>query len=179
MTTVRCGECGGRKSNGDPCRIVTGGGKCAWHDERPENERPGRKTGTPNAGEAKKRTKTGTGHIEVRVGPGEYLIEHRIIAARAVGKPLPSTVQVHHVNGDPTDNRPENLVVCEDAAYHKLLHRRQRALDATGDPDKVKCIICGEWEDPEDIYIHGTSGRHRECHRRRELKRRREKRRQA
>jgi DNA-directed RNA polymerase sigma subunit (sigma70/sigma32) len=31
---------------------------------------------------------------------------------------------VHHVNGDRSDNRPANLVICEDQSYHQLLHQR-------------------------------------------------------
>jgi len=66
---------------------------------------------------------------------------HVRIAETALGKPLPLGAQVHHLNEDGTDNRNNNLVICEDLAYHRLLHVRTRIVRAGGDPDKER--ICG------------------------------------
>ena len=70
--------------------------------------------------------------------------EHRYLAAKALGKALPDKAVVHHHNGK---QRGGDLVLCEDNAYHKLLHVRQRAYEATGDPNKRKCPLCKEWDD--------------------------------
>lgn len=46
------------------------------------------------------------------------------IALKALGKPLPFNACIHHVNGKHWDNRNCNLVICENNAYHMLLHSR-------------------------------------------------------
>lgn len=69
------------------------------------------------------------GYIRVHVGDNQYRMEHVLMAEKALGKPLPPEAVVHHVNGDPGDNKtPWNLVVCPDQDYHLLLHRRAQAL---------------------------------------------------
>jgi hypothetical protein len=68
---------------------------------------------------------------------------HRVIAARALGRPLPATAIVHHANGDKHDNASSNLVICENADYHALLHRRMRVVRAGGNPNtQTICSRC-------------------------------------
>lgn len=67
---------------------------------------------------------------------------HRIRAERALGKPLPSGAQVHHVDGTRRDDSV--LVICQDHRYHKLLHQRMRVIAAGGNPNTDKlCPRCG------------------------------------
>lgn len=73
----------------------------------------------------------------------DYVREHILIAEAAIGKYLPDGAVVHHVNGIRNDNRNSNLVICENDQYHRLLHARQRVLDAGGDPNTDKiCSAC-------------------------------------
>lgn len=97
------------------------------------------------------------------------------MAVDALGRTLPNGAEVHHVNGDPSDNRPTNLVVCEGVRYHKLLHYRQRALAESGNANHMRCSICKKWGDPtsDDMWVHQWRclAMHRSCnaryHRRR------------
>ena len=63
---------------------------------------------------------------------------HIVIAETVIGKPLPKGAEVHHVDGDGYNNAHANLVICQDSAYHKLLHVRARVLKAGGDPNTHK-----------------------------------------
>ena len=42
-------------------------------------------------------------------GNGGYALEHRVQMARALGRPLHPNETVHHINGNPADNRISNL----------------------------------------------------------------------
>ena len=86
------------------------------------------------------RYKDAKGYISVHVG-NKTIREHRLVAEKALGKPLPPNAQVHHIDGDRTNNSPDNLVICQDTAYHKLLHRNQEIVNAGGAPGEH--LICG------------------------------------
>lgn len=69
----------------------------------------------------------------------EYV--HRVRAERALGKPLPDGAEVHHLDG--TKNADAPLVICQDVAYHRLLHMRERLLRRGGNPNTEKwCSDC-------------------------------------
>jgi hypothetical protein len=86
-----------------------------------------------------------------------------IIAELVWGKLLPPGAVVHHVNGIKDDDRPKNLVICENQAYHQLLHERIKAQEATGDPHKRRCKTCKAWDDPEKLKKTGESWVHPVC----------------
>jgi hypothetical protein len=94
-----------------------------------------------------------------------YTFEHILIAEKVLGKYLPEKAVIHHINGNKSDNRNENLVICEDGGYHQTLHRRMRAYKACGHADWRKCRYCYKYDDPKNMYYNPNQsmGYHREC----------------
>lgn len=84
---------------------------------------------------------------------------HVLIAEKALGKPLPSGAEVHHVDENRLNNGPFNLVVCPDHAYHALLHMRTKAFAACGNFAWRKCKQCKQWDATDNlkVYRYGPS----------------------
>lgn len=88
-----------------------------------------------------------------------YVLEHVLVAERALGKYLPAGAVIHHFPKLPS----EQLVICQDDTYHKLLHQRQRAFFACGHANWRKCYICKQYDAPDRLILRDP--RHGACHR--------------
>jgi hypothetical protein len=99
------------------------------------------------------------GYVEIYQNKKSYILEHIFIAEKALGKPLPPKAVVHHVDENKTNNFPNNLVICQNNIYHKLLHKRLRALNICGHADWEICQFCKKYDDPKNL-IH-TKDKHK------------------
>ena len=88
--------------------------------------------------------------------------EHISVAEKAFGGPLPNGSVVHHVDENKLNNKNSNLVVCK-IGYHKLIHQRTDAFNASGNADWRRCNICKKYDDPKNLYVRGTSAVHNRC----------------
>ena len=60
------------------------------------------------------------GYVRVKVAEGSatWRPEHQLVMERILGRSLARGEVVHHINGVRSDNRPENLHLCESHAEH-------------------------------------------------------------
>lgn len=61
---------------------------------------------------------------------GRYVLEHRYVLAKKIGRPLMAHESPHHKDGNPRNNKPANLEL------RRLKHGR-------GSTDKISCPSCG------------------------------------
>ena len=96
------------------------------------------------------------GHPRARNG---YVLEHILKAEKALGKPIPKKHPIHHFD-------KTQLVICENAKYHHLLHIRTKALRACGHANWRKCTFCKQYDSPDKLFIPKSISSgvcHREC----------------
>lgn len=67
---------------------------------------------------------TKLGYVRINVG-GKRILQHRYIMEQHLGRPLTKGECVHHINGDRTDNRIENLDLIENNGEHMHQHHAE------------------------------------------------------
>jgi hypothetical protein len=90
----------------------------------------------------------------VNDGKNNGITAHKVIAEKVLKRPLPDGVEIHHVDNNGHNNEHRNLVICEDRAYHALLHRRVKALAVCGNVNWLPCVFCKQWDAPENMTLY-------------------------
>jgi hypothetical protein len=97
------------------------------------------------------RSVASNGYVIVRVGVDHHLAdvrgyayEHRLVAEQKAGRRLRPGEQIHHINGNKQDNRPENIVIVSGIAEHRVHHRKKQVgLRLPGEANPMICCGCG------------------------------------
>lgn len=94
-----------------------------------------------------------------------YVYEHVLVTELKIGRYLKPQEVVHHIDGDKTNNDPENLFLCKDHLEHMKLHAEAKADAACGNKDWRQCRFCGEYDSLANLYPHPSnySFQHNKC----------------
>jgi hypothetical protein len=104
--------------------------RCSWRRPRYGKENPNWRGGRIKMHDGRVAVYA-PGHPGANLMGGSHILEYRLLAEKIVGRRLRPNEIVHHKNGDPTDNRLENLEVTTQA-QHAAIHCEERRDKKTG-----------------------------------------------
>jgi len=66
------------------------------------------------------------GYVRVKTKHG-WVLEHRLVAAEVMGRPLMTNELVHHLDGNKTNNAPDNLRVVTSEEHWDITRPHQNS----------------------------------------------------
>ena len=91
-----------------------------------------------------------SGYVRVYVGRGRRALEHKAVWEAAYG-PIPRGMHIHHINGDKTDNRIDNLALLSNKA-HQAVHGPQRSRAIRWSIQHLQCVECERTTHPHRAH---------------------------
>ena len=67
-------------------------------------------------------------YIAIWISKNKRIREHRLVMEKKIGRKIRKGEVVHHINGNPTDNRIENLVLCKTHGEHTEKYHTQNRI---------------------------------------------------
>jgi len=94
-----------------------------------------------------------------------YVFRSLLVAEKALRRPIPKNIIVHHFDQDKKNDKSSNLVICENAKYHGMLHTRQEAYHKCRVANWRKCSFCQKYDTIKNLYIspNNRSVYHQNC----------------
>jgi hypothetical protein len=103
-----------------------------------------------------------------------YVAEHIIVLEKALQRPILPSEEPHHIDKNPGNNSPGNLMVFATKGMHSSFHSRMKAFETCGHWDWRKCSFCKQYDTPSNMRKYGNSYQHKDCRRKYQLQKYRE-----